>query len=139
MKKISVLIPCYNEEENVVPMSEAVADIFAKELPEYDYELVFIDNDSKDATRPLLRDICKKNPHVKAIFNAKNFGQFNSPYYGILQTTGDCTISMCCDFAFKISDLVDDLYNAAKINGFRRCDVELPVWHILFDQLIHDL
>ena len=71
MKKISVLIPCYNEEENVVPMSEAVADIFAKELPEYDYELVFIDNDSKDATRPLLRDICKKNPHVKAIFNAK--------------------------------------------------------------------
>ena len=43
MKKISVLIPCYNEEENVVPMSEAVADIFAKELPEYDYELVFID------------------------------------------------------------------------------------------------
>ena len=44
MKKISVLIPCYNEEENVVPMSEAVADIFAKELPEYDYELVFIDN-----------------------------------------------------------------------------------------------
>ena len=51
MKKISVLIPCYNEEENVVPMSEAVADIFAKELPEYDYELVFIDNDSKDATR----------------------------------------------------------------------------------------
>ena len=98
MKKISVLIPCYNEEENVVPMSEAVADIFAKELPEYDYELVFIDNDSKDATRPLLRDICKKTPHVKAIFNAKNFGQFNSPYYGILQTTGDCTISMCCDF-----------------------------------------
>lgn len=98
MKKISVLIPCYNEEENVVPMSEAVADIFAKELSEYDYELVFIDNDSKDATRPLLRDICKKNPHVKAIFNAKNFGQFNSPYYGILQTTGDCTISMCCDF-----------------------------------------
>ena len=53
MKKISVLIPCYNEEENVVPMSEAVADIFAKQLPEYDYELVFIDNDSKDATRPL--------------------------------------------------------------------------------------
>ena len=42
MEKIAVLIPCYNEEENVVPMSEAVADIFAKELPEYDYELVFI-------------------------------------------------------------------------------------------------
>lgn len=98
MKKVSVLIPCYNEEENVGPMSEAVVEIFQKELPEYDYELVFIDNDSKDTTRAKLREICKKNPKIKAIFNAKNFGQFNSPYYGILQTTGDCTITMACDF-----------------------------------------
>ena len=45
-----------------------------------------------------MRKICEGNSHIKAIFNAKNFGQFNSPYYGILQTTGDCTISMVCDF-----------------------------------------
>jgi glycosyltransferase involved in cell wall biosynthesis len=98
MKKISILIPCYNEEDNVVPMSEAIVDLFATELTAYDYELLFIDNDSHDNTRPLLREICAKNPKIKAIFNAKNFGQFNSPYYGILQTTGDCTISMVCDF-----------------------------------------
>lgn len=98
MKKISILIPCYNEEENVVPMSEAIVALFEGELSKYDYELVFIDNDSRDQTRPLLREICAKNPKVKAIFNAKNFGQFNSPYYGILQTTGDCTIAMVCDF-----------------------------------------
>ncbi|MGN0131727.1 MAG: glycosyltransferase family 2 protein [Lachnospiraceae bacterium] len=98
MKKISILIPCYNEEENVVPMSEAIVALFEGELSNYDYELVFIDNDSKDATRPLLREICAKNPRIKAIFNTKNFGQFNSPYYGILQTTGDCTIAMVCDF-----------------------------------------
>ena len=98
MKKISILIPCYNEEENVVPMSEAVVDTLEKELPDYDYELLFIDNDSKDDTRPLLRKICAKNAKIKAIFNAKNFGQFNSPYYGILQTSGDCVISMVCDF-----------------------------------------
>ncbi|MBD5540537.1 MAG: glycosyltransferase family 2 protein [Lachnospiraceae bacterium] len=98
MKKISILIPCYNEEENVGPMSEAIVALFEGELSNYDYELVFIDNDSRDATRPKLREICSKNPHIKAIFNAKNFGQFNSPYYGILQTTGDCTIAMVCDF-----------------------------------------
>lgn len=98
MKKVSILIPCYNEEENVGPMSEAIVELFTKELPQYDYELVFIDNDSHDNTRPILRDICAKNKKVKAIFNAKNFGQFNSPYYGILQTTGDCVISMVCDF-----------------------------------------
>lgn len=98
MKKVSVLIPCYNEKENVVPMSEAIAHLFETDCRQYDYELLFIDNDSTDGTRDLLRQICAKNSKVKAIFNARNFGQFNSPYYGILQTTGDCTISMCCDF-----------------------------------------
>lgn len=98
MKKISILIPCYNEEENVIPMSEAVTELFETELVQYDYEIVFIDNNSSDNTRILLRKICSGNRHIKAIFNAKNFGQFNSPYYGMCQTTGDCTISMCCDF-----------------------------------------
>lgn len=98
MKKISILIPCYNEEDNVGPMSKAIVDLFTNELPQYDYELLFIDNDSSDNTRPIIRDICSKNKKIRAIFNAKNFGQFNSPYYGILQTTGDCVISMVCDF-----------------------------------------
>ena len=98
MKKISILIPCYNEQENVRPMSEAVVQLFQNTLTKYDYELLFIDNDSQDNTRAILREICAGNPKIKAIFNAKNFGQFNSPYYGILQTTGDCTISMVCDF-----------------------------------------
>ncbi|MCR5212552.1 MAG: glycosyltransferase family 2 protein [Lachnospiraceae bacterium] len=98
MKKISIMIPCYNEEENVVPMSEAVTELFEKELPQYDYEILFIDNASTDNTRPLLREICKRNPKVKVIMNAKNFGQFNSPFHGMLQTTGDCTITMVCDF-----------------------------------------
>ena len=44
MKTISVVIPCFNEEENVVPISEAVIEIFNKELPDYDYEIIFIDN-----------------------------------------------------------------------------------------------
>lgn len=98
MKKISVLIPCYNEEENVVPISEAVIKTLTKDLPEYDYELVFIDNDSQDRTRSLIRQLCNENPKIKAIFNARNFGQFNSPYYGMLQITGDCVIEMVADF-----------------------------------------
>ena len=73
MKKISVLIPCYNEEENVVPIANAIVEEVGGKLRSYDYEIVFIDNDSKDNTRPLLREICKRNPKIKAIFNAKNF------------------------------------------------------------------
>lgn len=98
MKKISIMIPCYNEEENVVPISEAVINIMQEKLSEYDFELLFIDNCSTDRTRDLLRMICAKNAKIKAILNARNFGQFNSPYYGMCQTTGDCTITMCCDF-----------------------------------------
>lgn len=98
MKKISVMIPCFNEQENVREIAKAVVDILENELPQYDYELLFIDNCSTDKTRVYLREICKQNPKIKAIFNARNFGQFNSPYYGMCQTTGDCTITMCCDF-----------------------------------------
>ena len=97
MKKISIMVPCYNEEENVVPMSEALVAELSK-MPQYDYEILFIDNCSLDSTREKLREICAGNKKIRAIFNSKNFGQFNSPYYGLCQTTGDCTISVCCDF-----------------------------------------
>ena len=96
-KKVSILVPCYNEEENVVAISNAIIEQMEK-LPKYDYEIIFIDNCSKDNTRALIREICSKNQKIKAIFNVKNFGQFNSPYYGLTQTTGDCAISMSADF-----------------------------------------
>ncbi len=97
MKTVSIMIPCYNEEENVVAISEAVVKKM-EALPQYNYEIVFIDNCSKDNTRSLLRQICARNKKIKAIFNVKNFGQFNSPYYGLCQTTEDCAISICADF-----------------------------------------
>lgn len=98
MKTISILIPCYNEQENIIPICNAIIDLFRKELPLYNYELLFIDNHSTDQTRDRIRLVCSQNSHVKAILNAKNFGQFNSPYYGLLQTSGDCVIQMVCDF-----------------------------------------
>ena len=97
-KTISVMIPCYNEEENARPIYEAVRDELRRSCPAYDYEILFIDNKSTDRTREILREICAEDKHVKAIFNVKNFGQFNSPYHAILQTSGDCTITMCADF-----------------------------------------
>lgn len=98
MKKISILIPCFNEVDNVEPMSFAITNVLQETLSNYDYEILFIDNCSTDGTREKLEKICSENHKVKAIFNVTNFGQFNSPFYGMCQTTGDCTISMCCDF-----------------------------------------
>ena len=97
MKKVSILLHCYNEETNVGPISEAIVNQMS-ELPQYQFEIVFIDNDSKDRTREIIRDLCAKDERIKAIFNAKNYGQLASPYYGMMQCTGDCTITMACDF-----------------------------------------
>ena len=117
-KIISIMIPCFNEEENVEPISKAVIDVIEKDLSDYDYELLFIDNDSQDTTRQKLRKLCAENHKIKAIFNAKNFGQFNSPYYGMCQTSGDCTVCLCCDFqdpVEMIPTLVHEWEKGAKI------------------------
>ena len=97
-KTISIVVPCYNEEENVVPLADALRLCFKEQLSEYQYEILFIDNDSSDKTREKIRELCKLDKGIKAIFNAKNFGQFNSPYYAMLQSTGDATILMAADF-----------------------------------------
>lgn len=97
-KVISVLIPTFNEEENAIPIYQAVKKVLAEDLPQYDYEILFIDNKSKDNTREKIAWICNQDSKVRAIFNVKNFGQFNSPYYGLINTSGDCVISLCADF-----------------------------------------
>lgn len=98
MQTISFMVPTYNEVENAGPMSQAIIDEVKKNLPGYDYEIVFIDNCSTDGTRNVIRRLCSENPKIKAILNVTNFGQFNSPFYGICQTTGDCTICIAADF-----------------------------------------
>lgn len=131
MKKISILIPCYNEVENVELMSKTVINVLEEALSQYDYEIVFIDNCSQDGTRDELEKICSKNKKIKAIFNVTNFGQFNSPFYGMCQTTGDCTISMCCDFQDPVDliprfveewekgyKIVSGIKTSSKENGF---------------------
>ena len=97
-KLISVVVPTYNEQDNVIPLTDTLVRIFTEELPEYNYEIIFIDNHSKDNTKELIRHICRENPHVKAIFNARNFGQMRSPVYGFKQAYGDCVVRLNADF-----------------------------------------
>ncbi|KAI4453677.1 transketolase [Holotrichia oblita] len=91
-------VPTFNEEENIRPLCEEIVREIKTNLQNYDYEIIFIDNKSEDKTREVLSSICSENKKIKAIFNAKNFGQFNSPYYGLQQATGDCVILLCADF-----------------------------------------
>lgn len=97
MKKLSLFTPCYNEEENVYSLYKKVTEVM-QELPQYEYEYVFIDNNSSDNTQAVLRKIADEDKRVKVIFNVKNFGPSRSGSYGFFQTTGDASICLACDF-----------------------------------------
>lgn len=96
MKLISVVSPCYNEEENVEELYRQVKEVF-KDLPAYTYEHIFIDNASKDKTVEILKEIAKADKNVKIIVNSRNFGHIKSPYYGLLQSNGEASILLVSD------------------------------------------
>lgn len=98
MSRINIVLPTFNEEDNVVPIYEALTKVITEKLPGYEYDLIFIDNMSTDHTRERIEKLCTQDTHVKAILNAKNFGQFRSPFYGLRQTFGDCNVLMASDF-----------------------------------------
>jgi glycosyltransferase involved in cell wall biosynthesis len=97
MKRISVITPCFNEEQNIERLYEAVKDIFAS-LPQYKYEHIFIDNASEDNTVGILKEIAHRDKKVKIIVNVRNFGAIRSPYYALLQAEGDAVILLVADF-----------------------------------------
>ena len=96
MKKISIVTPVYNEEENIEIIINEVENIF-KSFPHLDYEHIFIDNASKDKTKDILRKLAQSNKKLKIIFNTKNFGYMRSSYYGVLQGSGDAIILLSAD------------------------------------------
>lgn len=97
MKLISIVTPCYNEEENVKELYLEVQRIFAG-LKNYRYEHIFIDNASTDNTVSILKSIAEQDKKVKIIVNARNFGWIRSPFYGLLQSNGDAAIYLSADF-----------------------------------------
>lgn len=93
-KLISIVTPCYNEEANVKECHETVREVFAAQLPEYDYEHIFCDNASTDRTLEELRKIAVDDPKVRVIANSRNFGPFNSMFNGLMATSGDAAIPL---------------------------------------------
>ncbi|MCZ2127154.1 MAG: glycosyltransferase family 2 protein [Anaerolineales bacterium] len=92
-KKISVVTPCYNEAENVDELYERIRAA----LGEREYEHIFIDNASTDDTQAKIRSLAEKDSRVKAVFNTRNFGHIRSPYYALLQASGDAVITLASD------------------------------------------
>lgn len=96
-KTISIVTACFNEEENVKELYEHVKAAFI-DLPQYEYEHIFIDNASKDRTAAILKEIAAHDKNVKIIINTKNFGPYRSPMHAFFQAKGDAVIPLAADF-----------------------------------------
>jgi glycosyltransferase involved in cell wall biosynthesis len=96
MKSITILTPCFNEEENVEEVYRRVREQFLK-LGRYRYEHIFIDNYSSDRTVAVLKGIAARDHNVKIIANARNFGHIRSPMHAFLQARGDAVIGIVAD------------------------------------------
>jgi glycosyltransferase involved in cell wall biosynthesis len=96
-RTISILTPCYNEEEGIAECHRRIRDLFATSLSGYDYEHVFIDNCSLDRTVEILKAIAATDRRVKIIVNSRNFGAARSSFHGVLETRGNAVIPVLAD------------------------------------------
>lgn len=93
---VGLVLPCYNEEGNIDELYERLVRVF-EGLPDYTFEMLFIDNASTDGTAAKIRAIVTRDPRVRLIVNARNFGHIRSPFHALMESAGDCVIAMCTD------------------------------------------
>lgn len=89
-KKISILVPCYNEENSINELYEKLINVLENSLSRYDFEIIFVDDYSRDNTRLIIRQLCHNDPRIKAVFNAKNFGFHRNVFECFKYASGDC-------------------------------------------------
>ena len=88
MKKVSIVVPCYNEEENIVDFYSAICSVLEKR--EKEYEIIFVDDGSKDNTKKLLKKLeSTNNISIKTLIFSRNFGKEAAMYAGLKESTGD--------------------------------------------------
>lgn len=106
-KLITIVVPTYNEELNVRNVYCRITKIMNEHLSNYEYEILFVDNCSLDNTREIIRKLSAEDSHVKAIFNARNFGYVKNVFYAVSQTKGDCAFLLHADLQNPPEMLVD--------------------------------
>jgi glycosyltransferase involved in cell wall biosynthesis len=134
LKTISILVPTYNEEDNIYHVYEAVSTVMNSELSHYNWRIVFIDNDSSDNTRALISILSQQDKqHIRAIFNATNFGYLRSHFYGITHAGGDCILLLHADLQNPpalIPEFVKKWEEGSKVVlGIKKSEKENPLMY----------
>lgn len=105
MKKISIVVPCYNEEDNILDMYRALTNTMMETLTTYEYDIIFVDNKSEDSSRSIIRKICSEDQHVKAVFNRVNCGPDTNVFHSLRESDGDCVIRISADFQEPVDQI----------------------------------
>ena len=126
-KTISIVTPCYNEQDNVLNLYNQVREVMLS-IGKYRYEHIFIDNSSRDRTVPILKQIAAEDPNVKVIVNSRNFGHIRSPIHALFQARGDAVLGIVADLQDPppmIADLIREWENGAYcVLGIKRTSEE---------------
>ena len=97
MKTIEIIVPCYNESENIRPLYEAIQSVFAEKLPDYSYTLLFVNDGSSDNSLEVLKSLVESDVRVKYLSFSRNFGHQLAVKAGLDHSFADAVISMDCD------------------------------------------
>jgi glycosyltransferase involved in cell wall biosynthesis len=116
MEKISIIVPCYNEEENITAFYNRINEISDK-LKKVNCEYIFIDDGSKDKTLTLIKELYKKDKRVKYVSFSRNFGKEAGMYAGLQKATGDYAVIIDADLQHD-PELIIEMYNTISTTDY---------------------
>lgn len=123
MKKISIVVPCFNEEEVIEMFYKELMKVINQLKDKYSYEIVFIDDGSKDNTLKILKDLRKENENIKIISFSRNFGKESAIYAGLSNSTGELVVLMDSDLQHPpktILEMLEEINNGYDVVATKR-------------------
>ena len=140
MDKVSLVVPCFNEQDNIVPFYDAIIKVFS-EIPDAAFELMFVDDGSSDSTFARIQELHEKDDRVKCISFSRNFGKEAALFAGIRNVTGDCTVVLDADLQHPPA-LIKEMYSLWKqgfqvVEGIKQSRGKESAIHGLFTRLFY--
>lgn len=116
MDKVTIVVPCYNEEETLHPFFDAIIEV-SNQMPAVQFEFLFIDDGSRDRTLAKLQELAKRDVRVKYLSFSRNFGKEAGIYAGLRNASGDYVVIMDADLQDPPA-LLPEMYRAVTEEGY---------------------